>query len=446
MSNDYKSPAFKKLLDSLQQQSWELELIISGFAIFGLFTAYEPLRVGAENAQNNQQIYSFVLLAVAFVACSILLFNLLLHVVLRGLWIGALGLRYVSGDIEFEELKYSDRFKKYLKKKIVSFDRYIANLENYCSVLFAISFLLVFHVIAITLIILSIALVANFILDNDNIPEALAQWVGIPLILFITFGMFLTFIDFITQGLLKRNKWVAKAYFPFYWVFSFLTLSFLYRPLVYNFLDNKFGRRIIFLLTPFYIIILILSGLAYRNSNYLNKEQSSSTIFANKENYLDMMTEDEDYPGDAVIPSKVITTPFLQVFMPYSESLEERIFAFEASLKPEEDRRGLTSENFRFSTNWGDKITTQRQKDSIRKKYLEVLNTTYFFRIDSVDMDSDFIVTTDVKDHLGFETYLDLDSLEEGRHQLRVMRKFKENDSIQERIQESIPFWYFKND
>ena len=45
-NNDYNSPTFKKLLDSLQQQSWELELIISGFAIFGLFTAYEPLPSG----------------------------------------------------------------------------------------------------------------------------------------------------------------------------------------------------------------------------------------------------------------------------------------------------------------------------------------------------------------------------------------------------------------
>ncbi len=445
MSTDYKSPGFKKLLDSLQQQSWELELIISGFAIFGLFTAYEPLRIGAENAQNNQQIYQFVLHLVAFIACSILLFNLLLHVILRGLWIGALGLRYVSGDIEFDKLKYSEKFKNYLKKKIVSFDRYIANLENYCSVLFAISFLLIFHVIAITLIILSIALVANFIIDNDHLPDWISNWIGIPLVLFICFGMFFAFIDFITQGILKRNKWVAKFYFPFYWVFSFLTLSFLYRPLVYNFLDNRFGKRIIFLLAPIYIIILILSGLEYRNSNYLNKDKHSSTIFANKENYMDMMTEDEDYPGEAVIPSKVITTSYLQIFMPYSENIEDRIFAFEKSLKPEEDRRGLASNNIRFSTNWSDKITSERQKDSIRKHYLAIFNETHFFKIDSLRMDSDFIITTDNKNHLGFETFLNLSMLNEGQHQLRIMRKRREKDSIVELIQESIPFWYFKD-
>lgn len=446
MSTDYKSPGFRKLLDSLQQQSWELELIISGFAIFGLFTAYEPLQIGAENAQNDQQIYQFVLLVVAFIACSILLFNLLLHVVLRGLWIGALGLRYVSGDIEFDKLRYSERFKKYLKRKIVSFDRYIANLENYCSVLFAISFLLIFHVLALTLIILSIALIGNFIIDNDELPNWVSNWVGIPLMFFVCLGMLFTFIDFITQGLLKRKKWVSKIYFPFYWVFSFLTLSFLYRPLVYNFLDNRFGKRIIFLLTPIYIIILILSGLEYRNSNYLDKERNSSTIFANKENYMDMMIEEADYPGEAVIPSKVITTKFIQVFMPYSESVEDRIFDYDESLKLEEDRRGLTSTNFQFSTNWSDRITTRRQKDSIRKHYLEVFNETHFFKVDSMELDSDFIIATDAKNRLGFETFLPLDSVLEGKHQLRVMRKKRQKDSIIEVIQESIPFWYYREE
>jgi len=444
MSNDYKSPAFKKLLDSLQQQSWELELIISGFAIFGLFTAYEPLKIGAENAQNDQQIYQLVVYMVAFIACSILLFNLLLHVVLRGLWIGALGLRYVSGDIEFDKLKYTEWFKNYLKKRIISFDRYIANLENYCSILFAISFLLIFHVLAITLIIISIALVANFVIDNDELPKWISKGVGIPLVIFISVGMLLTFIDFISQGLLKRNKWVARFYFPFYWVFSFLSLSVLYRPLVYNFLDNRFGKRIVRLLTPIYILILILSGLEYRNSNYLEKDRTSSIFYANKENYFDMMTDDADFPGEAVIPSKVINTNYLQVFMPYSENLEERIFAFESSLKPEEDRRGLASSNFQFNTNWSDKITTRRQKDSIRKRYLEIFNETHFFKIDSIEIDGEFLITTDMKNRLGFETFLDLTDIPEGKHQLRVIRKRRRKDTIVNLIQESFPFWHFK--
>ncbi|WP_435625063.1 hypothetical protein [Flagellimonas sp.] len=444
MSTDYKSPSFKKLLDSLQQQSWELELIISGFAIFGLFTAYGPIRTSMLNAQSEEQMYSFVIFFVAMIACSILLFNLLLHVILRGLWIGALGLRYVSGDIDFNELRYSEKFKKYLKKRIVSFDRYIASLENYCSVLFAISFLLIFYVLAVTCVILSMVLVANFIIDSDYLPEWVSKGVGAALMTFLGIGMFLTFFDFITQGLLKRNKWVAKAYFPVYWVFSFLTLSFLYRPLVYNFLDHRFGKRLILLLTPIYLLILFLTSIEYRNSNFWDKERNSSEIFANRENYMDMLDEEEDYPGDIVIPSKVITKKHLQVFMPFTGSFEERIFSFNESLKPEKDRRGLKS-SIVFNTSWSDSITTRRQKDSLRKKYMETFNFIYSFKIDSLDFDGDFLLTTDKKKHLGFETYLNLDSISEGKHMLRLVRKKIEKDGDTTKLLlRNIPFFYFK--
>lgn len=442
MNNDYKSPAFKKLLDSLQQQSWELELLISGFAIFGLFTAYEPLKIEMINAENQKQIYSFVIHFIALIACSILLFNLLLHVVLRGLWIGALGLRYVSGDIEFDKLKYTDKFKNYLQKKIVSFDRYIGSLENYCSVLFAISFLLIFYVLALAMVIICFVLIANFIIENDNLPDWISQGVGITLIVFLALGMFLTFFDFITQGLLKRNKWVAKVYFPIYWVFSFITLSFLYRPLVYNFLDHKFGKRLILLLTPIYIIILILASVKYNNSNYL-EERNSSSRFANKENYQDMIVENTDYPGEIVIPSKVIRTPYLHIFIPFRENIEDRIFAYDSTIKPKNDRRGLSS-GINVGTDWEDEWANLKQRDSIRNRYLDIFNETHSFKIDTLKLDEDFIVTISGKDQLGFETNLNIRDISEGKHILKLIRLRKRKDTTQTLLEAQVPFWYFK--
>ncbi|KAB5485244.1 MULTISPECIES: hypothetical protein [Flagellimonas] len=442
--NDYKSPSFKKLLDSLQQQSWELELIISGFSIFGLFTAYEPLRIEMVNAENEQHIYRFVAYFILHIASSILLFNLLLHVILRGLWIGALGLRYVSGDIEFEKLRYSELFTNYLKKRIVSFDRYIANLENYCSVLFAISFLLIFYVLAMTMIIISIVVVATFIIQGEWLPEQLGSIVGSILIVFIIVGMFLTFIDFLTQGLLKRNKWVSKIYFPIYWVFSFLTLSFLYRPLVYNFLDHRFGKRLTLFLAPIYILILVITSLEYRHSNYLEKDLNSSGTFANKENYGDMLIDDGDFPGTMIIPSKVTTKSYLNIFVPFSEHIEERIFIFNDSLKPKKDRRGLSS-NIQITTNWSDEITTKQQKDSIRKIYLRTFNDVYSFEIDTLQMDGDFILTTGLNNVLGFETFLKISDLEEGKHLLKLKRKRKDKGEIVTLTESVVPFWKFKD-
>ena len=308
MSQDYNKPAFKKLLQKLQEESWQLELLISGFAIFGLFSAYEPLNIAIIESTNDGILHKAIIAQVAWFSCIILLFNLLLHVLLRGLWIGALGLRYVSGDIDYEELNYSEKFTTYLKKKVGSFDRYIARLENYCSIIFAVSFLLIFYVLALTFTIIVIALSIEYVIDNDNLPNWIRKFLGIPFIIFIVLGLFLTFIDFITQGWLKKKKWLSKIYFPFYWVFSFITLSFLYRPIVYNFLDNKFGKRLSLVLFPIFILVIIMSSINHNFSNYFNEGNSSNNYITSDNNYIDIAEKDDAiFIDDAAIQSKIIT-------------------------------------------------------------------------------------------------------------------------------------------
>lgn len=81
------------------------------------------------------------------------------------------------------------------------------------------------------------------ILENESINEILRNAIGIPLILFMFFGMLITFIDFIT-------------------------LSFLYRPLVYTFFDHKFGKRISLLLIPAYLVLIVAATITYEKYNY----------------------------------------------------------------------------------------------------------------------------------------------------------------------------------
>ena len=76
MSNDYTKPEFKELLKRLQEESWQLELLISGFAIFGLITVFPTIQLAMMDAQNSQQIYTFVILLISWISCSILIFNL----------------------------------------------------------------------------------------------------------------------------------------------------------------------------------------------------------------------------------------------------------------------------------------------------------------------------------------------------------------------------------
>ena len=441
MSQDYTKPEFKKLLQKLQEESWQLELLISGFAIFGLFTAYEPIKTSVFEAQNTQQIYKLVISMVALISCSILIFNLLLHVLLRGLWIGSLGLRYVSGDINFDNLNYSPKFTNYLKKKVGSFDKYIATLENYCSVIFAISFLLIFYVIAITFTFMVIALIGNYIIDSETLPIWVSKWVGKAIIFFIVFGMLFTFIDFVTLGFLKKKKWISYIYFPVYWIFSFLTLSFLYRPLVYNFLDNKFGRRLSWILVPFYFLIVITLSFKYNYSNYLNTNSSSNDIIANSKNYEDLLTDENEFIQDVAIQSKVITDPYLKIFIKFSESVENNVFDFNSGLKPEKDKRGLKSD-ITFN---GGKMNNLGKIDSLNREYLKTFNYIYSITIDSTNLKSEFILAKGNKDELGFETYVGINQLQEGKHLLKVnrLRTIKGDTTIAS--VSKIPFWYFKD-
>ena len=440
MSNDYKDNKFRDLLDKLQQESWQLELLISGFAIFGLITAFPHLKTALEITKNDGKNYWLVIFFIAFIACSILIFNLMIHVILRGLWIGALGLRYVSGDIEFDKLNYGNKFTGYLKKKIVSFDRYVARLETYCSIMFAVSFLLIFYVISIFMVMVSIVTIATLLLDNDDIPETLGLVIGVPLLLFIVLGSLLVFIDFVTQGFLKKKKWLSKIYFPFYWVFSYLTLTFLYRPLVYNFLDDKFTKRLSFFLVPAYIVLLFLISFKNNKTNYLQSAQYVSETYLNEKNYEDLLIEDADLAKTATIQSKVIREPYLKVFRVFTENVEDQLYRYHPSLKPKEDKRGFTTDMIIYDNR------SSKNRNRLTKKYLEIFNTTHQVFIDSVKFNSDFLISKNKKNQKGFETYIDIKNLSKGKHVLKLKRIYisKKTKDTLKTTYINIPFWYFK--
>ncbi len=433
--NNYEKTSFKKLLEKLQEDSWQLELLISGFAIFGLFYSLEPVHHASIEALRGEETISFITLNAVKLFLLIMIFNLMLHIILRALWIGALGLRYVSGEINFDNLNYSEKFTNYLKRKVGSFDSYIGKLENYCSVIFGISFLLVFYVLALV-IFLGILLVIKFYFFNNG---DLLKWIGLTVLTFLILGALLTFFDLVTTGLLKKKQWTAKIYFPFYLIFSILTLSFLYRPLVYNFLDNKLGKRISLFLIPFYFLIILITSFHYQQSNFFTKQNNSNSIIANHNNYEDLKDKDAVF-NDFTIQSKVISDPYLKIYMPFYTTMEDVIFKFNPDLKPEKDERGL-----QFGLVSLSKSITKEQKqkkDSLRSVYIKTFNTIFTLKIDSTAYKSAFIIDKIKKEKFGFEMYLVIKKLKEGKHMLIMSEQLKK-DSVGSKILTKIPFWYF---
>lgn len=442
MEENHNKNLLKKLLDRLQEDSWQLELLVSGFTIFGLFYALDPVGEAFRKAIYEDYLLKDLYQAV-YAAILILIFNLIIHVILRSLWIGALGLRYISGEVDIEKLNYSARFTNFLNKKIGSFDSYIERLEKLCSIIFAISFLLIFYFAAVLLVQHSINLIGS--LEPDNASILIQILIGAIQILLLA-GAILTLFDYLTQGLLKKNKWVAAVYFPFYWVFSYLTLSFLYRPLYYNLIDNKFGRRVSFLLLPFYISVLFIANIYKEESGFISLDSvTSNAIRANSRNYEDLVKENNLFISVLTIQSKVIRDPYVKAKIPLSNAIEECIMEFNESLMLNQDKHRYKSHL--VLNGKSVESSFKGNTDSLHLEFLKTFQKIYTIKIDSILCKSDFVI---VKEHdgknkrIGFETYIGTNNLAEGKHVL-VYSRYKHPDTDSVITIKEIPFWYYKD-
>ena len=257
-----KKSFFKEWLEQLQQESWQLELLISGLALFGIWESqalldrfdYFIIVESVSTFRSYLNTIHFVLEA----GWAIFLTNLLIHIILRGFWIGAIGLRYVSGDIDYSELNYSERFNNYFRRTIGDFDEYIERIEKASSVIFSFTFLLFFLLLSVILFFTVFGLftrLAELIMgDSDSIQAVVGLLGGLYFILGI-----LVLIDFFTLGAFKKIKdpTVSRVYFYLYRFFSIVTLSFISRPLLLNFMDSKYTRRLVYLAIPYMIVVVV---------------------------------------------------------------------------------------------------------------------------------------------------------------------------------------------
>lgn len=325
--------AFKKLLDQLQMESWQLELIISGVALFAVWELRSVVGFLSEfqevygRASTTTNIVVGVFGMGLSVSWIVLFINLIIHIFSRGLWIGMIGLRYVSQDIDYESLNYAPKFDNFLRKKIGHFDDYIEKLERFSSILFAYTFFLIFLLISFISLFGSLVLFSYVFLQliGDNFAT------GIFFLFYIIGGIFVL-IDFISLGAIKkvRDKSISNIYFWVYRFFSLITLSFLYRPLLYNFIDDKFARKFFLFSIPYFLIIFFFTGLIFnptphfpfRNQSHRHDVDQTAKLSITPVYYDEERAQlKKNIFGSkrairtVSIPSKVITENYSQLFL-----------------------------------------------------------------------------------------------------------------------------------
>ena len=311
-------------LEILQQESWHLELLISGFAIFLLVGARDPLNLFIYNSSVTSTgiiaidlaltVPSIILIGSWFV----LLINLIVHVMFRGLWVSTIGLRYVSGDIDFDSLELTPKFKSFLEHRIINFDTFINRLEKLCSSIFGFTFLIIFVIISTGLFFF---FASGLILLSEWSPPPMDTFFeGVVFVYFAGGGIYL--IDFITFGWLKKLPKIGRLYFPLYLFYSLITLSFIYRPLYYNLIDNKFGRKVVLFLIPYGLLFFIYNNIFIETHKYLPSYALNQTI---ETNFYDDTWDQNTFLQQASLPSLQIEKNYLEVFLPYLSTADDPI-------------------------------------------------------------------------------------------------------------------------
>lgn len=330
-NNNLKDRQYADWLEEIQQESWQLELLISGFVIFGLFASkpYLDSLTAFLISSNDFALFIGAIISSSLpLAWYIFVTNLIIHVFIRGLWIGSVGLRYVSGDIDYHKLKYSKAFRSYYQKKHGSFDNFIESLEKISSVIFSITFLF-FFILLSSLIYVGITIfLINFAIDAST--SSALKIVSIIASSILLFSGVLIFLDFISFGLLKKlkNKYFSKFYLKLNILTSFITLSFIWRPLLLNVLDHDFSRMIFLISIPYSLFIAFIvpnvfihSSIYYPDFNTNSKYESiiareSYNYKFYKDELLEHLEDDQGFELPLVqLQSKNINSNIIEVFV-----------------------------------------------------------------------------------------------------------------------------------
>ena len=282
------------------------------------------------------------------------------------------------------------------------------------------------------------------------LPDALdtvALIVFIPLLLAYFFTGILYMIDYFTLGFIKKIKWLARVYYPFYKFFSFITLAGLSRS-IYYYLISKFSKKRIRVVYLGLFMVFIAIFLVEFDQHVYYPGTGAENKFWTTSNMYDDERPKSDYIDQVSIPSKFINKPFFPVFLVYNAKDNDVIQSLCADFIPIKND-GFNS-RLEFISEGNNFVLTQ--KDYTKEDFETLLSchaSIYEIAVnDSVYEDLSFhFYDHPAKVQKGLLTVIPTDSFKTGENTLEV-RKIS-LDSVGNEIAKDyalVPFWFKVNE
>ncbi|GAB4044042.1 hypothetical protein [Spirosoma litoris] len=336
-----------KLIE-LTSQSWNLELVISGAALFATLSLPEFL----DSALNY---YRYNLMAdIDYIhdtgptqvigllkGVSYSLFGAFLaHFIMRAFWVGLLGLLavYPSG-IKYDQIyNLSQYARQQFAQRMGSLPDYIIRLDKRCNVVFALAFslaLLLFGV-AMTFGLFSLIETILQLLIPDHLYKIVRETINSVLLIGVG-GLWLIYVV-LNLTKFRDNPRFAPIAFQLSQVFSVLFMG-LYKPglyILYTFYSQipkeVLKKRLVWAFAVFILVELVfMSGQLVQTMGASDALDSRSYITLRAPNQLvdansfDNLRKPDDLISKASIQSDVIREPYIRLFVSYPKSLDAEL-------------------------------------------------------------------------------------------------------------------------
>lgn len=436
-------------LEKLQRESWNLELLVSGFSIFLLVQAFEKLVSTFQYINLNTALEgNFDGMARTFVGILLmgsitLTINLVIHVFLRGFWIGAVGLRSVQDRIDLDKLNYSEFFTEKLKKQVPSLDRMLEKLDTLSSVIFSFTFLIIFMFFSFFLfsaflsVFIYLVNIVLEVIEEESLLEQIVKTIAYVFAFSFVFAGLTYAFDTLSLGFLKKYKWISKIYYPIYKWIGVITMAGVYRSIYYS-LISRFPKAYIRIALLAYVSLFVIFPFM-KFDQYIYYPDNGSEFKLSSNDYDDLRNKDY-YIYEASIPSRIVEGDFLPLFIRYNLRDNEVLEKFCQDFNPKKSN-GINSgiSIGRNGISLSDAFINEENPGNALKCFSEF----YSVKIDSMQIVPDFYfyIHPNMRER-GVQAMLEIENLSKGKHEIFVKRKkINSKDEIEDDDYVKIVFW-----
>lgn len=325
-----------KWLKQIQENSWELELLISGGAIFTLYQLSDYFLEFIFTVKFTSHIPGTDLFIVlGMFGLKVLTLGFTAHLLLRAFWLGLVCVNYVyPGGIKADRLKFQKPFKNSEENGGDLRDQ-ITNVDRWCGTVMYLS-------------ILSSCVIFGGILIFLTIVTLPLQITGGGLVLPYIWGVLsiwlLYLIDLVAGGALRRIPVLSYLLYPIFVAFDLISLRRVYGRSLAMFASNMkrwrflIGFMLFFCATSFFTYMTLYRTMHWPNpidSRQYRWEMTANDIWWSRHTYRDQMA-DEDM-SKATLPniqSDIITENYLRLWIPYNADYDSSV----NSIETEDDR------------------------------------------------------------------------------------------------------------